>query len=219
MILEERWSFPSEGGLTVTQDPDEKSTFFTRLDQAEQTAATIGLVLSGMVFAAGIAGLLYIVIRAERTSPPGFGSQGESLYGGIACLLVAGWGFSQAAKFFVRLRNADVPVDDGLRGPKIQIGENGLSIELPPLHLSDTPPKKSPGGFTWSFTSNPTPFKTFKLDDAQLAAAEAAARSGADWDAVCRQINPEYAALSAFEQGLYRQAVQSMIEDRRGTRG
>jgi hypothetical protein len=60
------------------------------------------------------------------------------------------------------------------------------------------------------------PIKTLRLDAAQLAAADAAAGSGADWDAVCRQVNPEYATWSDFEQSLYRHAVQSVIEDKRG---
>jgi hypothetical protein len=200
--------------LIVTPDPDETPAFFKRLDQTEQILANIGLVLSGVVFAAGLAGLVYVVINIQSTSPPSFGSQGEWLYGGVACLLVAGWGFGQAAKFFARLRKAVAPAE-GLRAPRIQIGSEGLSIELPPPQTRDATEKRSPGGFTWSFTSDPIPFKTFKLDEAQLAAADAAAGSGADWDAVCRQVNPEYAAWSDFEQSLYRHAVQSAIEGRR----
>jgi hypothetical protein len=200
----------------VTKDSDENSAFFKRLDQTERIATNIGLVLSGVVFAAGIAGLVYVVINVQSTSPPTFGSQGEWLYGGIACLLVAGWGFSQAAKFFARLRKAEALVDDDLRAPRIQIGPEGLSIELPPRQTQNAAAKRSPGTFTWSFTSNQMPIKTLRLDAAQLAAADAAAGSGADWDAVCRQVNPEYATWSDFEQSLYRHAVQSVIEDKRG---
>ena len=203
----------------MTQNRDENSAFFKGLDQSQQILATIGLALSGVVFAAGISGLAYVAFNVLSTSPPTFGSQGEWLYGGIACLLVAGWGFSQAAKFFARLRKAAAPAED-LRRPRIQIGSEGLSIELPPLQTQNEAAKRSPGGFTWSFTSDPVPIKTFKLDEAQLAAAEAAAGSGADWDAMCRQANPEYATWSEFEQNLYRHAVQSVIEGRRGrTRG
>jgi hypothetical protein len=203
----------------MTQNPDEHSAFFKGLNQTQQILANIGLVLSGVVFAAGISGLAYVAFNVLSTSPPTFGSQGEWLYGGLACLLVAGWGFSQAAKFFSRLRRAEVPTED-LRRPRIQIGSEGLSIELPPPPTQNAAAKRSPGRFTWSFTSNPMPIKTFKLDEAQLAAAEAAAGSGADWGAVCRQANPEYAMWSEFEQNLYRHAVQSVIEGRRGrTRG
>lgn len=200
----------------MTQDPDENSAFFKGLDQTARIAASIGLVSSGVAFAAGIAGLVYVVINVLRASPPSLGSQGEWLYGGVACLLVAGWGFSQGAKFFARLRKAEAPVDDDLRAPKIQIGPEGLSIELPPLQTQNVAAKRSPAGLTWSFSSNPMPIRTFKLDEAQLAAADAAAGSRADWDAVCRQVNPEYATWSDFEQSLYRHAVQSVIEDRRG---
>jgi hypothetical protein len=202
----------------VNQDLDDKSGFFKRLDQTQQIAATLGLVLSGVAFAAGTAGLVYVAINVLSTSPPSFGSQGEWLYGGGACLLVAGWGFGQAATFFARLRNAEPPAEH-LEAPSIHLGSEGLSIDLPPLTTQDPGAKKS-SGFTWSFTSNPMPSKTFRLDEAQLAAADAAAGEGADWDAVCRRINPEYATLSDFEQSLYRHAIQLAVEDRRGkTRG
>jgi hypothetical protein len=200
----------------MTQDNDERSVLFKRLDRTEQIAATIGLVLSGVPFAAGMAGLVYVVINVLRASPPKLGSQGEWLYGGVACLLVAGWGFGQGSKFFARLRKTKAPVDHDLRAPKIQIGSEGLSIELPPLPTQNAAAKRSPAGFTWSFSSDPMPIKTFKLDEAQLAAADAAAGSRADWDAACRQVNPDYATWSDFEQDLYRHAVQSVIEDRRG---
>ncbi len=198
----------------MTKNSDENPAFFKRLDQAERIATNIGLVLSGAVFAAGMAGLVYVVINVQSTSPPNFGAQGEWLYGGLACLLVAGWGFSQAAKFFARLQRADAPVDHGPRRPSIEIGSEGISIELPP-QTDNAAAKRSPGGITWSFTSNPMPIKTFKLDEAQLAAADRAADRGDDWDAACRQANPEYATWSTFEQSLYRHAVQSVIEDRR----
>jgi hypothetical protein len=199
----------------VTQDPDENSAFFKGLEQTQRIAANIVFVFSGMAFAAGLAGLVYVVINVLSASPPGFGSQGEWLYGGVACLLVAGWGFSQAAKSFARLRNTEAQTKDP-RAPRIQISSEGLSIELPPLPTQNTTAKRSSGGFTWSFSSSPMAIKTFKLDEAQIAAADAAVGSGADWDAACRQANPEYAAWSDFDQSLYRQAVQSVIEDRRG---
>jgi hypothetical protein len=200
----------------MTKDSDENSAFFKRLDQTERIATNIGLTLSGVAFAVGIAGLLYVVINVLSASPPTLGSQGEWLYGGLACLLVAGWGFSQAAKFFARLQTAATPTaDDDLRAPRIQFGSEGLLIELPAPTQNAAAPRSS-GGFTWSFTSNPMPIKTFKLDESQLAAADAAGRSGANWDDVCRQVNPEYATWSDFEQSLYRHAVQSAIEDRRG---
>jgi hypothetical protein len=197
----------------VTHDRDKDSAFFKGLEQTQRIATNIALVFSGMVFAAGLAGLVYVVINVLSASPPGFGSQGEWLYGGVVCLLVAGWGFSQAAKSFARLRNTETK---GSRAPRIQISSEGLSIELPPLQTQNTTVKRSSGGFTWSFSSSPMPIKTFKLDEAQIAAADAAAGSGADWDAACRQANPEYAAWSDFDQSLYRQAIQSVIEARRG---
>jgi hypothetical protein len=137
------------------------------------------------------------------------------LYGGGACLLVAGWGFGQAAKFFARLRVAAVPLDDDLLAPRIQISSEGVSLDLPPLKSQSAAAVRSPGTFTWSFTSDPMPIKTLTLDDAQLDAADAAARSGADWDAVCRRINPQYASLRDVEQSLFRHAVQTAIEERR----
>jgi hypothetical protein len=192
------------------------SGFFKGFDRIERIATSIGLVLSGVAFAVGMAGLTYVVFNVLRTSPPNFGSQGEWLYGGVACLMIAGWGFGQAAKFYARLRKAEAPVDDALRAPKIQIGSEGLSIELPALPTQNAAATRSSAGFRWSFSSNPMPIETFKLDNAQLAAAAAAAGRGADWDAVCRQVNPEYATWNDFEQSLYRHAVQSVIEDRRG---
>ena len=200
----------------MTHHPDENSIFFNRLDQTERIAANIGLVLSGVAFAAGMAGLIYVVINVLRTSPPNFGSQGEWVYGGVASLMVAGWGFSKAAKFSARLRKAEPRVDHDLGAPKIEIDSEGLSIELPALPTQNAAAKRSAAGFTWTFSSNPMPIKTFKLDEAQLVAAELAAGSNADWDGVCRQVNPEYATWNDVEQSLYRHAVQAVIEDRRG---
>ena len=96
---------------------------------------------------------------------------------------------------------------------QLQIRSEGVSRRLPTQHTTVT---RSSGGVTRSFSSSPTPGTTFELDEAQLAAADAAAGSGAGWDAACRQANAGDAVWSGFDHRLCRQALQSRIEDRRG---
>jgi hypothetical protein len=75
---------------------DDRTSFLKRLDQAESVAVGIGLVASGVIFAAGLGGLLFVIFHVFSTKPPSWGSQAEWLYGALACLLVAGYGFGQA---------------------------------------------------------------------------------------------------------------------------
>jgi hypothetical protein len=86
--------------------PDDKandrSELLKQLDRTESVVASIGLVLSGMIFAAGLGAFLFVIFHVFSSKPPSWGSQGEWLYGGIACLLVAGYGFGQAASLYAR---------------------------------------------------------------------------------------------------------------------
>jgi hypothetical protein len=190
---------------------EDRTSFWKRLDQAEDVAVTIGLVASGMVFAVGMAGLLFVINHVFTSKPPSFGSQGEWLYGAIACLLVAGWGFSQAASFYARKARAAKPQGSGPMA-KMHLGRDGFSFEMNPTEKPDAGEAYTA---TWSSGFGVAPVKTIELTEAQISAAEAAAQPGVNWDAVCRQINPEYATWPGFEQNLYRRAMQTSVEKRR----
>jgi hypothetical protein len=51
-----------------------------------------------------------------------------------------------------------------------------------------------------------------------VAAADVESERTTDWDAVCRTVAPEYAALDDFERVLYRQAMQAAVEEARRRR-
>ena len=193
---------------------DDRSSFENGLDRAKQVLTTIGLVVSGIVFAAGVAGLLLVINHVTGTTPPSFGSQGEWLYAAVASLFIAGWGFSQAAKFYRRRYRAVAAPDERFRLPKIQIRADGISLEMNTSQSRD-PWNDKPHTWTWSIDREITPIKAIEITDTQLSTADAIAQPGVDWDTVSRHINPEYATWSAFEQGLYRHALQTSVENRR----
>ena len=193
---------------------DDRSSFENGLDQARNVLTTIGLVVSGIVFAAGVAGLLLVINHVAGTTPPSFGSQGEWLYAAVASLFIAGWGFGQAAKFHRRRHRAAAAPDERFRLPKIQIAADGISLQMNTSQSRDAANDK-PHTWTWSIDRELAPIKPIEITDTQLSTADAIARSGADWDTVSRHINPEYATWSAFEQGLYRHALQTSVEYKR----
>lgn len=86
----------------MARESDDPSSLMKALDKDEQIATTLGLIASGMICAAGVAGVLFVMIHVIGADPPSLGSQGEWLYGGIACLLFAGWGFARGASLYVR---------------------------------------------------------------------------------------------------------------------
>lgn len=77
------------------------------LDTVDSFFSTAGLCLTVIVAAAGLAGLLYVGHHVVTTEDAPLGSQGEWLWGGLAALIVTGWGAAQAAGFYARLRSLD----------------------------------------------------------------------------------------------------------------
>jgi ABC-type Fe3+ transport system permease subunit len=59
----------------MSDNADDRASFENGLDQAKEVLTTIGLVVSGIVFAAGVAGLLLVINHVTGTNPPSFGSQ------------------------------------------------------------------------------------------------------------------------------------------------
>ena len=187
-----------------------------KLDSIEQAAVSMGLVASGIGFAIGVAGMVYVAINVANTPPPSLGPQGEWAYLGVASLIVAGWSFSKAAMFYARRRRKFTRAEGGF-APDIRLGSDGLSIRL------GTPPVESSSGkpmtWTWSTSEMEIPLQTLRITTEQVAAADLESRKGAGWDDVCRRVATEYASLGEFEQRLYRQAVQAAVEEhRRGSR-
>ena len=198
------------------EDKDsDRSSFSKRLDQAEDITTTIGLVVGGVVFAVGVAGLLFVINHVFSTKPPSWGSQGEWLYGAIGCLFVAGFGFWQAARLLARRASAR-QVDAGWPTAKMHLGRDGFSFEL----NTDRPlaGRKYTATATGSTSFGATPVQTLEVTEEQLSAAEAAAQSGVDWDTACRKVNPAYAAWPEAVQNVYRQAIQKSVENRRHRR-
>lgn len=192
---------------------DQRPPHEDRLDRVEDLATFVGLLASGIVFAAGLAALLYVIDHVTATTPPSFGSQGEWLYGAATSLLVAGWGFAQAARFYARRRRAVLRRRDPLT-PRLRSEPAGWSIELgaprPPGDGESQP-------FTWSWSTSRqfAPPKTIEITEAQLAAAEALVRRGLAWDAVARETHPDYAGWSPFERELFVHALRISLDRRR----
>jgi len=51
-----------------------------------------------------------------------------------------------------------------------------------------------------------------KLETDAIKTASALLRSGNDLDAVCRQINPEYAGWGTLQKQLFRKAMEAMLK-------
>jgi hypothetical protein len=195
----------------------ETDSFRRGLDQTDRIVSTIGLALTASVGLAGLLGLLYVAFHVTRTSPPSFGSQGEWLYAALACVLVAGWGLARASTFYARIRRAEMRIQYSAI-PELETRPDASSIKTGGAHTQDTGEAK-PSAWKWSLETHASPQKTVDLTEPQLAAADAMAGPGVDWDAVSRQVNPDYASWSAFERTLFRQALQRSIELRRRGHG
>lgn len=180
------------------------------LDGVEAVASTIYLVLVGFIVIAAIAALVYVA----RNAPPRFGTQGEWLYLGGGLLLLLLWAGSQLFTLIQRLyRRRQQDSEPSFELPRIQAGPGGLSLEWDPSKTRKNPSKD--GAWTWSFESTPVSSTTIEIDESQIAAAQAAAESGLDWDDVCRKIDPGYDQRSRFEQELYQRAIRMSVEHRR----
>ena len=188
----------------------------TKLHQLEETVITIGLLASGLGFAMGVAGLVYVAVNVLNTTPPSFGTQGEWLYGGVAALMVAGFSASKGATFYARRRRSIAGQFEGRLAPRIHLNSDGLSIRLGSPNAESSPGTTKT--WTWSSDNISAPAKTLRLTPEQVAAANVESERTTDWDAVCRTVAPEYAALDDFERVLYRQAMQAAVEETRSRR-
>lgn len=92
--------------------PARRTGFDRSLDTLDTIFTTAGLVLTGMIAAAGLAGLLYVAHHVATTEDPPFGTQGEWLWGGLAALIATVWGLAQAWGFYARLRSTPVHESD-----------------------------------------------------------------------------------------------------------
>jgi len=190
---------------------NDRSEFLKQLDRTENVAASIGLVLSGVIFAAGLGAFLFVIFHVFSSKPPSWGSQGEWLYGAIACLLVAGYGFGQAASLYARKARAKTPPQPSGPSAKFHIGRDGFSFEI-----GQPAAPAAADSYTASWSGSAAgPMKALEITEEQIAGADLAARAGLDWDTVCRQANPAYATWRSFEQNLYRHAMQVSVERRR----
>ncbi len=184
-------------------EPHDRSGLSSALDGAETVATAVYAVLLAVVAVAILAALGYIALHP----PSSFGSQGEWFYVAGAFLLVIFWVMSQAAWLIKRRRARSAGSQSGLR-----VDSNPGRLSLTWGSPEAARAAASGEAWTWNLQSAPVPAATFTLDRAQLDAARAARASGRGWDDIAREVNPEYAALSAFDQSLYQRALQLAVD-------
>lgn len=177
------------------------------LDWTEAGASALLLALVYFLVIAATIGLIWLI----RNAPASFGHQAEWFYVGVAYLFLIGWAIGQTIAVINRSRRRRQSEDDfSIPMPKIASGPSGFSLQWgnrPPAgsdHAKNT--------WSWNIQTQPT---TFRVDDAQLDAAQAAADAGHAWDDICREINPQYDALPDFERKLYQHAIRTAIDERR----
>lgn len=174
------------------------------------TEAGASLLLLALVYFLVIAATI-LLIWLLRNAPASFGNQAEWFYVTVAYLMLIGWAIGQTIAVMNRSGRRRQSEDDvRVPMPTIESGPSGFSLQWGngPPDGSDQA-KKS---WSWNIQTQPT---TFRVDDAQLAAAQAGADAGRPWDHICREINPQYDALPDFERKLYQHAIRTAIDERR----
>ncbi|HYN10295.1 MAG TPA: hypothetical protein VES67_23110 [Vicinamibacterales bacterium] len=177
------------------------------LDWTESLASLLLLALVYFLVIAATICLIWLL----RNAPEGFGGQAEWFYVTVGYLMLIGWAIGQTIVVITRSRRLRRSEDDiSIPLPKVESGPSGFSLQW-----GSKPPGGS-GQAKNSWTSNlQTQPTTFRVDDAQLNFAQAAADAGRAWDDICREINPQYDALPDFERKLYQHAIRTAIDERR----
>jgi hypothetical protein len=187
--------------------PGKRLTSF--LDWTEAGASALLLALVYFLVIAATIGLIWLI----RNAPESFGTQAEWFYVGVGYIFLLGWAIGQTLAVIRRSRRRRRDEDDDdfrIPMPRIESGPSGMSIQWgTPQPPGSEPPKNT---WSWNFQTPPT---TFRVDDAQLSAAQAAAAAGQSWDDACRAINPQYDSLPEFERKLYQHAIRTALDERR----
>jgi hypothetical protein len=191
--------------------PDDKRTSWLQwLDGIDTAASMLAIVLLAAVTGAILTGLYLVVTRWPEGY--GLGPQGEGFYLAIAFLLAIGWVLGQLTWIMRRRRRSAWTFSDGseIPLPKISTSKTGFSIQW---GSAPDPGEPTAGAHTWSATIpvSTDHIRTFRLDRDALEAARAARASGASWEEVFRQMNPDWPTMNALDRALYQNALESAV--------
>lgn len=195
--------------------PEERERTAASLDRAEAFHVRLyRRVLAAVVLA--VAGLVAVLV-ANR--PPGFGSQGEWFYLGIALVLFAGWVTAQLAALARRAhRTTGAPL---ARLETRPAGAHGRTFTFTlgggaPAPDAAAPPEAGRTEAAWTLAWNATNLPAEdQLDREAVARATALRGAGHDLADVCRAVNPRYATWDAHRQEFYRRYVQALVDAQR----
>jgi hypothetical protein len=193
---------------------EERQQFLRGLDGFERVVVTFYRLLLGVIVAAVVAVVAFVIIRR----PWGDGNQGEWFYFSIAVLLVLGWAIGQFVMLGRRQRrerplaSLHSSTEDGVRRWEFRFGRAvGESHE-------------NAGGGDGEFRFGLS--KSFEVplaslpagmlpDEEALACLERELQRGVAIDEACTLVQPAFADWNEREREAYRLYVTKLLDERR----
>lgn len=184
------------------------------MDGVERVVVTFYRLLLGVVVAAVVAVVAFVIIRR----PWGDGNQGEWFYFSIAVLLVLGWAIGQFVMLGRRQRrerplaSLHSSTEDGVRRWEFRFGRAAGE--------SQEDPRAGSGEFRFGFSKSfEVPLASLPSgmlpDEEALACLERELERGMEIDEACRLVQPAFADWNEREREAYRLYVTDLLKQRR----
>ncbi|MEX2120441.1 MAG: hypothetical protein WD847_12670 [Pirellulales bacterium] len=193
---------------------EERQQFLRGLDGFERIVVTFYRLLLGVIVAAVVAVVAFVIIRR----PWGDGNQGEWFYFSIAVLLVLGWAVGQFVMLGRRQRR-EPPLaslrsstEDGVRRWEFRFGRGAGESHQEPIASDDD----VQFGFSKSFEVPLASLPAGMLPDEEaLACLEREFQRGVPIDDACGLVQPAFADWNEREREAYRLYVTKLLDERR----